>query len=304
MKHIIVLTKPYNNYDFAQWYKYHKACGWTIHIIDNSNDSKSLNQNQEIMNKLDLNHGDTYERIIGWPNQWKLFDEILNKNKYAFKDNEIVAFIDDDEYLWFYMDYWRKIEEHQAKYKGKKYESIEDYIERSIQTWNSNAGEYFINDIVLVPQILLSTPFLHASRGMSESLLDFSVYRRNDISAQGKAIIKYHEYFEYCFDNDTAEKGHTPFVKLKNGEKDAERKSLVNGSAISTTTYGAVDPSSCLRLYHYHIKSLYDWKKKFERGSAAVDHQWYDENIRKNKNYGNYTIPDFTMMEMKKLLEI
>jgi hypothetical protein len=43
---------------------------------------------------------------------------------------------------------------------------------------------------------------------------------------------------------------------------------------------------------------------KYKRGSAAVDHQWYERNIFANKNFGGYIIPDFTMLETKKLYEL
>ena len=50
--------------------------------------------------------------------------------------------------------------------------------------------------------------------------------------------------------------------------------------------------------------SINDWGKKISRGSAAVDHQWYAEDVRANKYFGEYNIPDFTMLETKKLMGI
>jgi hypothetical protein len=57
-------------------------------------------------------------------------------------------------------------------------------------------------------------------------------------------------------------------------------------------------------LYHYHIKSEEDWEKKINRGSAAVDHQWYDADVKQNKYFGDYNILDMTMFETMKLMDI
>jgi hypothetical protein len=73
------------------------------------------------------------------------------------------------------------------------------------------------------------------------------------------------------------------------------RVSEVVGSGVSKTTYGITDYTGPVRLYHYHLKSQADWQWKIERGSAAVDHQWYDKDVRKDPYYGGYSVPDFTM---------
>ena len=287
MKHIVLLTKPYFINDFEEWYKYHKAMGWTVHVINNRVD-------MPLDLEMDLEHGDTYEKLDGWPNQWKLFSDILNENRYGFKEGEYIAFIDDDEYLWFYMDYWKKVEEHDPKFEGKQYQSLENFLDEQLFSMKDNN-----TDVVLVPQTLMSTPFLHSQR--PSPLIDFSLFRRDDASAQGKAIVKYHEHYSYNFDHNMGEKGHVPAIVT---DDKYIRESVVNGTAISKTTYGAVDHNACLRLYHYHIKSRYDWELKYKRGSAAVDHQWYERNIFANKNFGGYIIPDFTMLETKKLYEL
>lgn len=294
MKHIVLLTKTYNINDFDVWYKYHKAMGWTVHAIDN--ESK-----ETIKSHMNLTNGDTYDKLVGWPDQWKLFSDILNENRFGFSEGELVAFIDDDEYIWFYQDYWKKYEEMNPKFASKTYKSLDAYVDECL-------AKFPDENILLMPQILMSTPCIHDSRGLQTNLIDFATYRRNDASAQGKCIIKYTASlaydFKYCY---TDEQGHIPFVvsAYASGFGDhAIRHSVVNGCAISNTTYGAVDPNACLRLYHYHIKTRQDWEMKFNRGSAAVEYQWYDHNIYKNINAGGYIIPDFTMLETKKLYHI
>lgn len=296
MKHIVLLTKPYNFFDLHLWYNYHKAMGWTIHIINNGD-------NSAIRNYMDLNHGDTYEELQGWPNQWQLFDDILNENRFGFRPGELVAFIDDDEYIWYYQDYWKKFEEKIPACENKKYIPLEQYVDDCLYKFD---GPERKTDVILMPQILMSTPYIHDNREIQKNLLDLCVYRRVDESAQGKCIIKYNPKVRYQFNNqETAERGHVPYVRDR-GEKEfmGVRSSVVNGSAYSDTTYGAVDPTACLRLYHYHIKTKWDWEKKWDRGSAAVDKQWYDKNIYHNAYADGYIMPEFTMQQTKALFEL
>lgn len=294
MKHIVLLTKPYNIFDINLWYKYHKAMGWTIHVIDNSvqDDVKKL---------VDLTHGDTYEALKGWPNQWQLFDDVLNENRYGFQPGELVAFIDDDEFIWYYKDYWKKFDARQPECANREYPSLEKYVDKCLL--NMKDSEPKANDVILMPQILMSTPFIHDNRDARKNLIDMCVYRRNDATAQGKCIIKYNPNLVYQFNNkDTTEVGHAPFV-FENANA-GSRVSVVNGYGCSNTTYGALDVTAHLRLYHYHIKTKCDWEKKWTRGSAAVEKQWYDKNIYHNSYANGYIIPDFTMQQTKTLFEL
>lgn len=284
MNHIVVLTKSYRLEDFYWWFTYHKKLGFTIHVIDNESQC-----NVKDIVKIDGTPEDTYETITGWPNQWQLFDDILNGNRYNFKDGDYVAFIDDDEYLWFYIDYWKKWDAFTKNAKTKTYDfpSLEKFLD------NINTSR---NDIdtgtILMPQILMSTPIVTDSR--FKPVTEHALYRREDESSQGKVIIRYNSKNNYKFNHGGDENGHVPFV---NGT----RQSIVNGVGVSNSTYGQMDPTACLRLYHYHIKSRLDWTMKWNRGSAAVDHQWYNAAIENNKNFGGYVIPDFTMLETWRL---
>ena len=279
MKHIVCLTKTYRKSDMEVWLKYHRALGYKLHIIDN----------ESIENIKDLiTDDDTYEELKGWPNQWQLYDDILKDNRYNFVEGDLIAFIDDDEYLWYQKDYWREWTKY---YYGNPYVGtdleIEQYIIKQMDEYET--------DCILLPQILMSSQTLIEQR--KHNLIDNLLYTRPDNSSQGKVIIRYKQNNTYKFNKENVETGHVPYI---NGI----RRSVINGCGYTNSTYSEVDRTAVLRLYHYHIKSKEDWEKKWNRGSAAVDHQWYEKDIEKNKNFGNYIIEDRSMAEMKKVLEI
>ena len=268
MFHIVCLTKSYNWEDLYTWFNYHDKMGYFIHLIDNESISEISNK---IKTKI-INTRHTYEKLTGWANQWQLFNDILNNNKYNINTGDFISFIDDDEYIWYKSDD----------------ETVEEYIDRQLIDSGYNS--------FLVPQILMSTHELINDR--IENYVYTHLYRRNDFATQGKAIIKYDPGYKYDFLIKSGEEsGHVPviFNSYKNIEK--KRYSVVNNSGISNTTYGITDYFANLRLYHYHIKSIEDWNKKIRRGSAALAYQWYDADIRKNKYYGEYDVIDDTMFK-------
>ena len=253
MIHLICLTKSYNELDFNLWYNWYKKLGVDkIYILDN-----------ESSIDFKLSKNDYYEKIEGWPNQWQLFSDILNQNKFGFKNDDLVMFLDDDEFLWF---------------------DTEETIRK----------QFRMLDCVLVPQILMSSKDITEQR--SKNLIEHCIYRRTDLSNQGKCILLYNDKNEYDFTKEVQnEKGHVPFI---NGM----RFSDVVGSDCSKTTYGLVDYEATVRLYHYHIKSLDDWDKKIKRGSAACPVQFYDKDVKKDLWYGGYETIDLTMLNTAKKL--
>ena len=261
MIHLVCLTKPYNDNDFKLWYKWHKALGIDkIHVFHNDSDLRIDRY---------VNPPDEYQYIHGWPDQWNLFNKILNENTLKFDNQDIVMFLDDDEFLWYDMN---------------------------LPLDAALMKQFKMLDCVLVPQILLSTKEIGEQR--SRSLIENSFYRRADLSNQGKCILLYNKGNEYDFTKEEQnERGHVPFI---NGM----RYSDVVGSDCSKTTYGLVKYNAPVRLYHYHIKSLDDWKHKLARGSAANEVQFYDEDITKNIWYGGYDVIDLTMLNTAKRLGI
>lgn len=59
--------------------------------------------------------------------------------------------------------------------------------------------------------------------------------------------------------------------------------------------YGLTDHEAGIRLYHYHLKPIDDWKKKWARGSVACEKHLYNENIHNNLGYGGYDTIDMTI---------
>lgn len=257
MFHIVCLTKSWNKNDFQIWYQWHKQIADKIHIIDNEStiDIESM-----------IEEGDTYEKLTGWPNQWKLFGDICMDNRYGFSPGDDVGFIDDDEYLWF---------------DSGRFQTFGESLQKQYQQL----------DCILLPQILISTKKLSGAR--NKPLIEHSTYRRNDYTSQGKSIFKWKPDTKYKFrKSNSKEEGHVPWI---NGIRASEVQGP-NGYGCSPTTYGLTYPEADIRLYHYHIKSSVDWVIKHKRGSAAVDHQWYDQDIRKNPHFDGYNVPDLSML--------
>lgn len=256
--HIVCLTKSYNKLDFEMWYKYYKSYNAIIHIIDNQSsvDIKSVVTDKK----------DTYEELAGWPDQWNLFDEILNKNTYSLNEGDYVIFADDDEYFWFR------------------------------HGWYTDIGNEFnltpLN-VICVPQIYISS--MHLKEQRSEPYVLSNYYRRNDYSSQGKAIIYYSPNLSYSFDRPTEEKGHIPMVKYSDSKGWIRMAKVVGSDVTKDSTYGLTAPDADIRLYHYHLKSLDDWRKKWERGSAGCKKHPYEEDIKKNPGYEDYSTLDLTI---------
>lgn len=250
MIHIICLTKSYNQNDWDNWYNYHKSLGFNVIVINNES-AININANQN---------------IIGWANQWNLYNKILNENKFNFKEDDYIIFADDDEFWWF---------------ENEPFMDIEGAFNDTMMS------------VITVPQILISTKKIIENR--DESYLLTHYYRRADFATQGKCIIKYKPYIKYDFKKKNKEIGHIPYVKYADS-KEYSRVSQVISSGLTNTTYGITAYNANIRLYHYHIKSISDWEHKMNRGSAACIKQPYKESIYDNPHFGDYNVID---MEMK-----
>lgn len=257
--HVICLTKQYNENDFKCFVNYYNSLNVVLHIIDNGC-------------SFDVNayKAATVHKIEGFANQWHLFDDILNKNlfDYNFEDGDYVIFADDDEYYWF-----------------------DEYVYKSLTDAISAEFAKTALDVLMLPQILMST--LHLQPKRTENYVMTHYYRRNDYSSQGKCIIRYNKNAKYSFSKNNPEIGHIPYIKY--GADSYFRYSKVVGSDESSTTYGVTAYNAPLRLYHYHIKSEEDWSEKWKRGSAACKKHPYNEDITKNKAFGDYNVFDITL---------
>ena len=71
MIHLVCLTKTHNENDFRIWYEWYKNLRIDqIHILDNES---------PVDIKKYIRPTDTYKKIEGWANQWKLFTDILKE---------------------------------------------------------------------------------------------------------------------------------------------------------------------------------------------------------------------------------
>lgn len=257
---IVCLTKSYRADDLEAWLKYHVSFCSRLVLIDNDSfyDVSNLVSNFDSVE---------YHKISGFPDQWRLFGDILNGRwGIKFNEDELVVFIDDDEFLWYD-------------------ECVFSSLECALRANFKQLG------CLLIPEILMSTHHLKDER---TQILPFECYyRRNDYSSQGKACVLWKPWCKYSFIHGKKEKGHVPWI-------DKIRMSDVVGSGVSKTTYGICDYDAPLRLYHYHIKSRKDWEVKISRGSAAMkseagENGSYDPYIVKDKKFGSYDVIDLTM---------
>lgn len=265
MLHIVCLTKTYRLDDIEAWLQYHSSFGATIWLIDNDSIVE-----QSVMKLITSQYRANYIEVRGFADQWHLFSNILNqKTKIKFKEDDLVCFLDDDEYLYFNCE--------------------RQLLEQTIR------DQFRQLDCILLPEVLMSTRKYREKR--KEVLPLFSTYRRDDYSSQGKAIIWWNSWHIYDYTLHSEEKGHIPWI-------DERRYSDVVGSGVSKTTYGLTPTdlaSQQIVLVHYHIKSQEDWKMKIERGSAANpsteerQNGSYDPDIHKDIKFGNYIIQDLTM---------
>ena len=275
MTTLICLTKAYNLGDFDTWLSYHLYCIDRIIILDNESEV-------DVRSVCEGRLGVEYHCIKGWPDQWHLFNDILNqKTDIKFEKDEIVTFLDDDEYLLYYANDITANDPNLAFMERMEQEKVK--MRQAIEE------QFRMLDCMLLPEILMAPMHCPKSRVHVVPLnAQCAVLQK---SSQGKAFIRWQPDTEYDFCKEGPEIGHVPWI---NGI----RMSDVAGSGVSKTTYG-LQPIPWYRgsekdcrifLLHYHIKSIADWKKKIERGSAASKNEpghngSYDDDIKKDPKY-------------------
>lgn len=255
MIHFILLTKSYSENDFRCWYLYHKKL-FNAHFIIIDNESSI-----DIKNIIE--HTDEYIKITGFPNQYALYNDILNNSDY-FSNGDYVITIDDDEYLY---------------YDGTQ--------ESFIKILNQSP-----TDVISIPQILISTHKLAKERVSTFPMPITHLYIREDYANVCKSIVRWNGccIYNYNKSDKVGVFGHVPCI---NGNKMITSTPHINNNDVSFDTFensafAIIDYSSKLKLFHYHIKSEYDWNKKIQRGSAATIKPWYDSELHKNIFFENY----------------
>lgn len=276
MIYFLLLVKAHNEADFRYWYRYHRRLvpQAKFVILDNESTVNLFNivDRQEIILP-----------ITGFPDQHNLYTRVFNDYR-LFKDGDFVQILDDDEFLYF-----------NDKNDPMGTVFYEDVLKKCDK------------EVLLIPQILISTQEVKDNRYDQAPLPTTHTYRRSDKATTCKSIIRYDSKHKYDFTVNTSggTRGHIPavdgkvegfyFTWWKN--HDAPIPEVVTYPLINPP-FAEVDYSSNVRLYHYHIKSRKDWDIKIARGSCALKTPWYKAKLEDNVFYGGYDTEDTDMKEL------
>lgn len=293
--HFVLLTKAYDEHDIKYWLQYHherfEDARFTIVDNDSIVDVKKIAD--EILGDYH------YIRLNGFPNQRKLYGDLMN-GAYGkiFWEDEAVAFFDDDEYFYLRdpnddrneLDYEEVLEECFG------IERIDGFL---------SEGKF---DTLVIPHINMSTHDVLVDRNPSCPLAITHTEHRNDSESTVKCIVRFQSSneYEWKIQPGVDEAGHVPFV---NGERRAAMfTAWINKESkmhtlktltfpLGNTSFGTIDYKSNVRLYHYHIKSRWDWDEKIKRGSCACQTPWYSPKLEENCFYGGYDLSDSDMKD-------
>ena len=143
---VVLLTKSYNLQDFKDWLHWHlDIIGFDhAHIFDNESSVDIKSVCDSYGSKVN------YEKIIGWPNQYVLYNRYINNESKAWW----VLPIDDDEFLWMknftnvndmilhYQNKWPDMNKLSIRWKNMFPNNIEDKRgNKSLMEFCKNSNE-------------------------------------------------------------------------------------------------------------------------------------------------------------------
>lgn len=256
---VVLLTKSYNIQDFKDWMRWHlEIIGFDhCHIFDNEStvDIKSVCDS----------YGDkvTYEKIVGWPNQYSLYNRYINNESPAWW----VLPIDDDEFLYISDKYDNNVDKMilimQKKYPSMKKLSIgwrnmfpEEYTKTRTKSLIENARAW--------------------SNEVCESM--FKIWRQDNrwMKTFVKTTSKF--YWGLSEDKSISNGGHNPIAINDKGCKSY----FENGTLSTTPTVDYQMPKmrddSNLCVCHYQFKSDDEWQMKCTKRISAAN-----KSFNKNK---------------------
>lgn len=287
----VLLTKCYDKYDLQYWLEYHhkRFPDARFTIVDNESIVDVRRVADSILGKYH------YIRINGFPDQKKLYSDLMNDQYgHIFWEGEVIAFFDDDEY--FYL--------HDPNADDEKFD-YKEVIEKTFEYEKDYEGwDWTKYDTLCIPHINMSSNPLLEDRNTSASMPLVLTNRRDDKTATVKCLVRYSSSNEYEWkvQEGVDEAGHVPFV---NGKRNAavftawydKKKAQVVAQTwpLGNTSFAEVDYNSNVRLYHYHLKSRWDWDQKIKRGSCSRIVPWYSSVVENNIFYGHYDIVDNSM---------
>lgn len=247
---VVLLTKSYNLQDFKDWLKWHlEIVGFDhCHVFDNESSVDIKSVCDSYKDKI------SYEKIIGWPDQYSLYNRYINNESKAWW----VLPIDDDEFLYV-----------SDKYKNNIKNVILDVSKSQKDRckicvgWRNLFPEKYIEN--RQNEHLILNAF-----GWSDKISEIWQAGNRPV----KTIVKTTKKFEW---SDRI--GHSTHDPLVNGEynpgKTIDDKEVKNSWQLTPT-----DEKSDLILYHYQYKSNSEWIAKCSKGSPA--NKKFSE-IKKNK---------------------
>lgn len=274
----VLLIKCYDPYDFKYWFEYHKRRFKYARFFIFDNDSRV-----DIRSVIPPENY-RYFKICGFPDQKKLYADIMN-GIYGdlFCEDDAVCFIDDDEFLYL----------RDPNSDGVDIDLCE-VLDKGFRSF----------DTLVLPHINMSTTELQKDRDTSLPLPYTHCYHRRDSSSTVKCFVKAtHAQYDWRIQPGVDEAAHVPFV---NGFRcaavftawyDKKAKKTETLFFPMNTSFAEIDYNSNIRLYHYHLKSRWDWDQKIARGSCSSQIPWYSDKVEENCFYGGYEVFDSSMAD-------
>lgn len=240
---VVVLTKSYNIFDFKDWLDYHlnELKFDHCHVFDNESFVDVEKLCSSFQEKI------TYEKIIGWPNQYALYNRYLNNETRA----EWVLTIDDDEFLW--MKNFKHVNDMIYHYQQK----WPDMVKLSVR-WKS----MFPNN----PNEERKTSLMDFCKNDNEKLADLFPGGNKPV----KTFVKTDSKIEFSIlkQNQT----HNPIV-------DGKPSYMCNGEKFFGNWFYGPYTDNELRLLHYQYKSKKEWEWKCLNRISASDKTTYKKFI-------------------------
>lgn len=250
---VVLLTKSYNLQDFKDWLHWHlDIIGFNhVHIFDNES-------SVDIKTVCD-SYGDrvSYEKVVGWPNQYALYNRYINNESKAWW----VLTIDDDEFLYVSEKYNHNINDAMIEISEKR----KSWNKLCIG-WRNLFPKKYIEERTNKHLILNST-------GYSHEACKHWQYGDLAIKCFVKTICKY---------DWNITRGHNPY---NGGDSYTLNEEKITTNLQTKPTTGNED----LILFHYQFKSNNEWLWKCKNRSSPTNKKFkkdfpdYYKRIYNNK---------------------
>lgn len=255
---VVLLTKSYNLQDFKDWLHWHLDIIKFdhIHVFDN----ESLIDIKSICDSYD--HRVSYEKIIGWPDQYALYNRYINNESKAWW----VLPIDDDEFL----------------YVDKKYlHNINNFISQNEFINKNNIHKLCIGWRNLFPQTFIESrtkPIIENAIAWSDEAC--KIWQSGNCPV--KTLVWTGQQYDWV-DRDGFHKTHNPFTVGKNEQSYTLNGEIILHSKQSYPTRGT-EP---LILYHYQYKSNNEWVWKCKNRKSPGSKKFFKDYPHIYKNLYN-----------------